>query len=256
VDRPQRLVFGTVADAYDAHRPGYPPSLLDELLGLGPERPVALDVGAGTGRVAAALAERRIMGTALEPDPAMAEVARRRLIGAGWEVVVGELEGCALPDASVDLVTCAQAWHWIDTDRGLDELRRLLRPGGVAAIFWNRPDFSLAADLRRDMDAVYAELEPDLESSIAATGRSPKGLAPPTDPPPDGFVDAREVEHHQVVRYTSEQWVALLGTHSNHVMLGDERRQALHDAVAAAIDAHGGAFDLVYRCEAWIARRA
>jgi hypothetical protein len=48
----------------------------------------------------------------------------------------------------------------------------------------------------------------------------------------------------------------LLGTHSNHVMLPPDQRAELHGAVADVIDAHGGAFDLVYRCEAWTARRS
>jgi len=256
VDRPQRLVFGTVAEAYDAHRPGYPPALFDDLLArvLGAGR--ALDVGGGTGKVAVDLAARGVTGTLLEPDAEMTAVAARRLDGTGWTVQVGELESCDLPDGSVDLVTCGQAWHWIDADAGLAQLRRLLRPGGVAALFWNRSDFSRAADLRRELDEVYARLAPDLESSLASSGVGAKGEAPPTDPPPAGFVEAEEVVHEQVVTYTSAAWVALLGTHSNHVLLEDDRRRALQAEVARVIDAHGGAFDLVYRCEAWVARRA
>lgn len=256
MDRPQRLVFGSVAEAYDAHRPGYPATLLDELTALVPAGASGLDVGAGTGKVAAAIAARGLVGTALEPDPEMAAVAARHLDGTGWDVVVGELERCDLPDRSVDLVTCAQAWHWIDHDAGLAQIRRLLRPAGVAAIFWNRPDFSATPGLRADMDAVYARLEPDLESSIAATGHAPKGAPPAVDPAPDGFVDAREAVHRQVVRYTSASWTALLGTHSDHLLLPEPRRQALHAAVGEVIADHGGSFELTYRCEAWIARRA
>jgi len=256
MDRPQRLVFGTVAEAYDAHRPGYPPGLFDDLLGRVPVAPAVLDVGGGTGKVAVDLAARGVRGTLLEPDPVMAGIARRRLAGSGWEVVVEGLEGCSLADASVDLVTCGQAWHWIDPGRGVDELRRLLRPGGVAAIFWNRPDFDRTPELRRDMDATYERLAPDMRSSLASASADPKGLAPAVDPPPAGFADAVEVVHEQVVRYTTGSWVALLGTHSDHVLLPDAQRRALHAAVADVIDAHGGAFDLVYRCETWIARRA
>ena len=89
--RPQRLVFGTVAEAYDEHRPGYPDAVLDlfaERARAG-ERgaPSVLDIGAGTGRVATALADRGLGGVAVEPDPAMAGIARRRLPPVTWEVV-------------------------------------------------------------------------------------------------------------------------------------------------------------------------
>jgi ubiquinone/menaquinone biosynthesis C-methylase UbiE len=256
VERPQRLVFGTVAEAYDAHRPGYPDDLFDSLVELvGPDAR-ALDAGAGTGKVAEALADRGLTGTAVEPDADMAAVAARRLEGTGWSVVVGELETCEVHDGAFDLFTCGQAWHWIDTERGLERIRRVLRPGGVAAIFWNRPDFSETPALRADLDAVYRRIAPEMVSSLASSATGCKGEPPPVGPAPEGFTDAEVRTHQQVVRYTSTGWVDLLATHSNHVMLEPDHRAELHGAVGDVIDAHGGAFDLVYRCDAWVARRA
>jgi SAM-dependent methyltransferase len=254
VERPQRLVFGTAAEAYEAHRPGYPAALFDELIGLVGSDARALDAGSGTGKVAVALAARGVAGTAIEPDLDMAAVARRRLEGTGWEVLVDDFETCDLDAGVHDLFTCGQAWHWIDTERGLAQVRRALRPGGVAAIFWNRPEFPDTA-LRADLDAVYARLAPDMESSLAARAHGPKGLPPPVDPPPDGFRDARASVHRHAVHHTSRSWVGLLGTHSDHLRLEDGRRGALHGAVADVIDRHGGALEVVYRCEVWLARR-
>lgn len=254
VDRPQRLVFGTVAEAYDAHRPGYPAALFDELIELAGGPGHALDAGAGTGKVAVDLAARGCRGTALEPDPAMAAVARRHLEPLGWRVEVTELESAELPPGGHDLFTCGQAWHWVDQARGLDQIRRALRPGGVAAIFWNRPDFP-DAGLRADLDEVYARLAPGMRSSLASKATGHKGVAPPVEPPPAGFADAAERTYHHGVRHTAQSWVGLLGTHSDHVLLDDDQRAALHAAVAAVIDDHGGELEVAYRCEAWIARR-
>jgi SAM-dependent methyltransferase len=170
--------------------------------------------------------------------------------------VVAELETCEVADGAFDLFTCGQAWHWIDTEQGLERVRRALRPGGIAAIFWNRPDFGGVPELRAAMDAVYARLAPDMESSLASSATGSKGEAPPVEPAPDGFTDADVRTYHQAVRYTASSWVALLGTHSNHVMLEPDHRAELHAAVGDVIEAHGGAFDLVYRCESWVARRA
>ncbi len=255
VERPQRLVFGSVAEAYDAHRPGYPGDLFDDLVALVGADAHALDAGAGTGKVARALADRGLGGTALEPDPDMATVARRRLAGAAWDVVVDELETCEVTTGSFDLFTCGQAWHWIDPERGLDVVRRALRPGGVAAIFWNRPDFVDAAELRSELDAVYARLAPEMASSLASKASGSKGVPPPVAPAPAGFTDAEARTYRQVVAHTTASWVALLGTHSDHVLLEPARREALHRAVADVIDGHGGEFDLAYRCETWMARR-
>lgn len=253
--RLQRLVFGTVAEAYDAHRPGYPPELLDELVDAVGAGARALDAGSGTAKLAGGLAERGATGTAVEPDPEMAAVARRRLAGTVWEVVVGDLETCRVDDGAYELFTCGQAWHWIDPERGLDRVRAALRPGGVAAICWNRADFDHLPALRADMDAVYRRLAPEMRSSLASSAIGSKGGPPPVDPAPSGFAAAEQRTHRHVVRYTTRTWVDLLGTHSDHVLLEPDHRADVHAAVAGVIDAHGGAFDLVYRCETWWARR-
>lgn len=247
-------MFGTVAEAYDAHRPGYPDELYDALIAMVGTDAHVLDAGAGTGKVAAALAARGLTGTALEPDPAMAAVARRHIEGAGWEVLVAELESADLPAASHDLFTCAQAWHWIDSDRGFDQVRRALRPGGAAAIFWNRPELP-DAQLRDDLDAVYARLAPDMESSLASKATGHKGVAPAVDPAPEGFTDAEVRTYRHALRYRTERWIGYLGTHSDHVLLDEHRRRELHGAVAEVIDDHGGELEVVYRVEAWMARR-
>jgi SAM-dependent methyltransferase len=254
VERPQRLVFGTVAEAYDMHRPSYPDELFDDLVSMVGADAHALDAGAGTGKVAAALAARGLTGTALEPDPDMAAIARRHVAGAGWQVVVGELESAELRDRGHDLFTCGQAWHWIDQERGLEQVRRTVRPGGVASIFWNRPAFP-DTELRADLDDVYARLAPGMESSLASKANGHKGVPPAVDPPPEGFTDAVERTYHHAVWHSTASWLGLLGTHSNHVLLDDEHRTALHRAVADVIDGHGGELEVVYRCEAWIARR-
>ena len=247
-------MFGSVAEAYDAHRPGYPEELFDDLVALVGTDARALDAGAGTGKVAATLAARGLTGTALEPDPDMAAVAARHVADRGWRVVVGELESADLAAGMHDLFTCGQAWHWIDQERGLAQVRHALRPGGVAAIFWNRPTFP-DTDLRADLDEVYARLAPEMESSLASRASGHKGVPPAVDPPPDGFVDAVERTYHHAVHHTTDSWVGLLGTHSDHVLLADEQRSSLHRAVAGVIDAHGGGLEVTYRCEAWIARR-
>jgi SAM-dependent methyltransferase len=254
MDRPQRLVFGTVAEAYEAHRPGYPRALFDDLLRRAPPGP-ALDVGSGTGKVARALADRGLGGVAVEPDPDMAAVAARRLRDTGWSVQEADLESCELADGAFALATCGQAWHWIEPERGFSRLRGAVRPGGVVAIFWNRPELDGLGALGAEMDAVYERLAPDLTSSVGPSRGRP-GAMPEIDPAPEGFTEPEVVVHREAVGYDTGSWTALLGTHSDHIRLGDDRRRALHAAVADVIDAHGGAFDLTYRCEAWIARRA
>ena len=129
--------FGAVAADYDRGRPSYPDSVLDRLAavaGLGPGTDV-LDLAAGTGKLTRQLVAAGASVVAVEPSAGM----RERLVAAmpGVRVLDGTAEDIPLPDASVDLVTVAQAFQWFRTTDALDEIHRVLRPGGWLALMWN-----------------------------------------------------------------------------------------------------------------------
>jgi SAM-dependent methyltransferase len=221
--REQRLVFGEVAEHYARERPGYPDALLDDVAALGRR---ALEVGAGTGKATAGMLARGVAVTALEPSAEMAAVGRRLSPGAAW--VVSGIEDYA-SEARFDVVYAAQSWHWVDPDRGFARAHELLRPGGRLALFWNRASDGDPAQ-RRALDAIYARLAPDLRdiggrgidhvANIRASGR---------------FTEPEERAYRWSQERSADAYVRLLGTHSDHRLLPDDRRAELHAAIAAAI---------------------
>jgi SAM-dependent methyltransferase len=138
------LSFDAVAELYDTSRPGYPPALFDaveEAAGLPLAGARVVDVGAGTGIATRSLLARGARVTAVEPGPGMAG----RLHGVLPDVPLVRAVGDALPlaDASADVITYAQSWHWTDRTRAFGEAMRVLRPGGALALFWNVSDHSV-----------------------------------------------------------------------------------------------------------------
>ncbi|MFE2289540.1 class I SAM-dependent methyltransferase [Streptomyces sp. NPDC059452] len=137
----QARSFDAEAAAYAANRPSYPPALFDAVEELS-GRPLAgarvADVGAGTGLGTARLRERGAQITAVEPGDGMAEQFRRSLPDV--PVVRGDGNRLPLRTGSMDLITYAQAWHWTDPARSVPEVRRVLRPGGALALWWNDSD--------------------------------------------------------------------------------------------------------------------
>ena len=122
-DRGRAESFGSSAQAYDRFRSGYPDALIDDLLAARPSR--TLDVGCGTGKVAAAVAARGFRVVGVEPDQRMAAVARAH----GVEVDVVSFESWDSRGEMFDLVTCGHAWQWIDPLIGGPKAASLLRRG-------------------------------------------------------------------------------------------------------------------------------
>ena len=131
--------FGRHSDDYATHRPGPPDSFYDRLDRLAAIRGArALDLGTGPGTVALELARREadVVGVDVSGEQVAAarRVARGRGLEANTRFEVGRAEATGLDDASFDLVTACQCWHWFDGDAALAEVRRVLRPGGLLAM--------------------------------------------------------------------------------------------------------------------------
>jgi SAM-dependent methyltransferase len=127
--------FDELADAYDRYRIGYAAELYDALFAYGlTQGQRVVDVGCGTGLVTAELVRRGCSVTGVDCSDAMLAHARQRVGSASFASARAE----CLPfgSATFDAVTCAQAFHWFDQPRALAECSRVVRPGGIVAIWW------------------------------------------------------------------------------------------------------------------------
>lgn len=122
--------FDSVSDAYARHRPGYPAELFTWLASIAPATTTAWDCACGNGQASVALAAHfdRVVGTDAAPGQITSALAHPRV-----EYRAEPSERSILPDSSVDLVTVAQALHWLDIPATSAEFTRVLRPGGVIA---------------------------------------------------------------------------------------------------------------------------
>jgi SAM-dependent methyltransferase len=125
-----------VAD-YVKYRPTYPAQAVDIVLdGLGrPAQLVAADIGAGTGISARLLGDRGVRVVAVEPGEGMRRGSAPHP-NVTW--VAGRAEATGLRSEAVDLVLCAQSFHWFHNAEVVAEFARILKPRGRLAIMWNR----------------------------------------------------------------------------------------------------------------------
>jgi SAM-dependent methyltransferase len=132
--------FSDRVENYVRHRPSYPAGVIETLraqAGLVAGAQVA-DIGSGTGIFAQLLLPHCARVYGIEPNAAM-RLAGEKLLGHGrnFESRAGTAEATGLSDASVDLVTAAQAFHWFDVAACRREFQRILRPGKMVALVWN-----------------------------------------------------------------------------------------------------------------------
>ncbi|APU39853.1 class I SAM-dependent methyltransferase [Streptomyces sp. TN58] len=218
--------FDTAAASYAAHRPGYPPALLDaveELTG----RPLAgarvADIGAGTGIATALLHRRGADVVAVEPGDGMA--AQLRLAHPRIPVLRGDGNRLPLVTGAFDLLTYAQAWHWTDPARSVPEARRVLRPGGALAIWWNDSDTTVPWIAEQEARlAEFFEAKADPAKEAGPSRQTGQGSGFRTLPRGLGGFATRSVRWSR--RVPLDAHLANLASHSAFLMLGEAGTRA------------------------------
>jgi ubiquinone/menaquinone biosynthesis C-methylase UbiE len=126
-----------LAGEYAAHRSGYSNELYDTIAAFGLRRGAkVLDIGCGTGIASAPFAANGFPVTGVDSSPAMLAKAKERLPNV--ELVEGSAEKLPFPEERFDVIVSANVFHWLDRSKALAEAQRVLRPGGVLAIWWKQ----------------------------------------------------------------------------------------------------------------------
>jgi SAM-dependent methyltransferase len=240
--------FNDRAADYVKFRPSYPAAAIDAILeGLGtPERLVAADVGAGTGISARLLGDRGVRVIAVEPGEGMRGAAAPH---PRVEWVSGKAQATGLAAASVDLVLCAQSFHWFHNAEAIAEFARILESGGRLAIMWNRRNTTdpLTAGFRQailDSGGEIAAERMPFEPDIVSQG----GLFTPCVR--QAWPNAQRLDREGLIgRAHSASYVPKTGEAGEQLL---DRLRALHGRYADG----DGLVALIYETEVFLSRRS
>jgi SAM-dependent methyltransferase len=237
--------FDRDAAAYERARPSYPPAAVEHLratFGLGPGTRV-LDLGAGTGKLTRLLTPLGCDVVAVEPGPKMREELAATTPGV--EILDGTGEAIPLPDASVDAITIAQAFHWLDPARAVPELARVLRPGGGLALVWNVRDSRVpwVAELQRVQH--WTTHAPYDETTDWSAVLRPYG----------GFTPMTCARFAWAQPMTADRLVDAASSRSYILAMTPEARAPILAAVRALVAGWPEPFDLPHVTQVWTCRR-
>lgn len=235
--------FGSDAERYDRARPDYPRAMVERIVAAGPG-PDVLDVGTGTGIAARQFhaAGCRVLG--VEPDPRMAEFARR----SGIETEAATFEDWDPAGRTFDVVVAGQSWHWVDPAAGAAKAAEVLRPGGRLAVFAHV--FEPPPEVADAFAAVYRRVVPDSPLNVQPARNAMDTYQVMFTTFADGIRAASGFGEPEQWRfdwersYTREEWLDLLPTTGPLTRLPPGELTEVLDGVGTAIDRIGGGFTM------------
>lgn len=247
--------FTGLAEDYTKYRPDYSGAVLNAILGMvnkpDSEMDVA-DVGAGTGIWSRMLRDKNVKSvTAVEPNDDMRTQGQAHADNGDIKWLAGSGEVTGLADESVDLVSMASAFHWVDFDKGINEFLRVLRPGGLFVALWN-PRFIENSPMLVEIENYVTELK-GKDIKRVSSGRSDftdqlMGRLEAVD----GFSDVVYLEAKHVINFSQERYMgAWRSVNDLRVQLGDEKFQQFLDWVQEKI-ASVDVIEASYQTRAWV----
>jgi ubiquinone/menaquinone biosynthesis C-methylase UbiE len=253
-----RFTFDKAADLYGAVRPTYPDAVFDDIADaadLGHDDAV-LELGCGTGQATRGFLRQGLHVLALDPGGELLRVARQSLASFQTvQFIQSTFEDWPPQSARFKLVVSAQAFHWIAPEVRFAKAAKVLRPGGVLAVFGNVPvglDPPLFADFRR----IYAAHGFSIDRPPPESWYLPGGPLAQLFAESQLFQPATHRSYAWTRPFKSQSYADFLRTRSDHQMIEPDTREKVIAGVAAAIQAHGDQFEMNYETHLTMARLA
>ncbi|MGL5379896.1 class I SAM-dependent methyltransferase [Clostridium sp.] len=252
-----RFKFNEDGKNYDKYRPTYPKELFLDIINY-TEISIdckALEIGIGTGQATLPFLELGCKVTALELGDNLTRYVEDKFSNyKNFDVINADFMEYPIETNNFDLVYCATAFHWLPLEEGYLKVKNVLKDNGAIALFWNHPfpnrqdDISNIAnkkiyDKYRPSDKVIVEFSKnDCQKHIDELERF-------------GFKDITSKLYYRQRTLTSEEYISLLNTYSDHRALPMEIKNDFELDMKKAIDEVGGKINIYDTVELYLARK-
>ena len=217
--------FGRAADSYAEHRLGFPASMYARLAveGLLKSGMAHIDLGTGTGTLARSTTMMGLKSVGLDIDADMLAAAKKMAdeSGLATEFRLSPAEETGVADASQDLVTAGQCWHWFDRPKAAAEANRILKPGGYLAMChydW----MAFGGNMVEATEDLICKHSPEW-NAVRGNGVYPLWLR---DLAEAGFVGIQSFSYDEPAIYSRDAWVHRIEASAGIAALEPKAREA------------------------------
>ena len=223
-----KTTFNTAAVLYEEVRPGYPENLIRDVVDLSciEHHSKVLEVGCGTGKATQSFAERGYELTCLDIGADLIAVAKEKLKAYSNVSFVAQAFEAWKPKGRFDLIISATAFHWVDPKVRYLKAHEVLESNGCLAVFSNqhvRKDEGFFAEVQHLYDRYYLPMTADCPTHAT------------NFPGVETFEDPIKRAYPWTQTYSTEQYIKLLNTYSDHIALPDENKRLLFEGIADLI---------------------
>lgn len=267
-ERDKRVIFDGIVANYDKIRWGYPDELFADVIkysGSGKGKK-AIEIGAGTGKATAPFLDSGYDVTAVEISRNMTDFLLEKFKDyRNFNVITSAFEDVSLNEENYDLIYAATSFHWVDAEIGCPKAFRLLKRGGVFALFRSNPVPAEGEKIYEEIQAVYEKYyysfyvskERPVRKSMDEFFKSSEIRKR------FGFDSLERYGFNEVTMklydasrtYGADEYIELLDTFSDHKTLPDDLRTALYQGVKEAILRHGGQHKVDYVFQLYMGRK-
>ncbi|MFT4183713.1 MAG: class I SAM-dependent methyltransferase [Rhizobium sp.] len=253
----RRFTFDGVAALYGGVRPIYPEPLFEDVIavaGLNTTDRI-LEIGCGTGQATQGFARRGFPVLALDPGAELIGMAAANLAEfPNVRFAQSTFEAWASETEAFKLVLAAQSFHWVAPEVRFAKSAAHLAAEGTLAVFGNVP-MSPSPSLGAEFARIYSRYAPALSGPPAEAWYLPDGPFAAQFAQTEHFGPVTHRCYAWSRKHSAASYTDLLRTLSGHRLLSDAQREALLGAIATAIAAEGGEFELKYETHLYLAQR-
>lgn len=233
-----KFSFSEDPELYERMRPKYPEKLINDIIektSLSKEKEI-LEIGPGTGQITAPFVEKGYNITCIELGKDLATFLVNKFEDyQNVKVINSSFEDWSSEGKNYDLIMSAQAFHWIDKQIGYLKVASLLKSGGFLALIWI---FTETIEFRAEFDTAYKKYIPNskppesIEIQIRTRYLEIDSVKI--------FNNIKIFQYPFSIEYSTEDYLDLLNTYSDHRALENKIRTQLFKEIKEIIDYHGG----------------